>query len=212
MPRKAWRPRRLSAPIPSSPSIMKDGRTSRSPKSKPRKFLRTPRSAAASCGWNPASPQSSVPNSGIIPFMPYLLCLVLALAAPCALSAVDGMTHPAKIVTDYAGGYKDDFPQELNSVKSFILSAQSDIATRMGLQYGQGFLHPVTLRFDDGAPAVNENPFFYVQSKSSGDAFTQEIVVNVEAFARRRSAPAFKESSLRGGFRYALTELMLNDL
>ena len=47
-------------------------------------------------------------------------------------------------------------------IRSSVLLEQN-IATELGLiQYGQGFNHPVTIRFDDGAPAINENPYFYV--------------------------------------------------
>jgi hypothetical protein len=137
--------------------------------------------------------------------------LLIAVLLPSAWAA-DRLPQPAKIVSEYAGGYKDDFPQELNRVQSFVLAAQSDIATSLGLQYGQGFLYPVTIRFEDGAPAVNETPYFYVRTKGSGDNFAQELVANVEAYAKHRSDLANHEGSLRNGFRYALTELMLNDL
>ena len=126
--------------------------------------------------------------------------------------AVDRVSQPAKIIPEYSGGYPDDYPQELNRIQSFVLADQSDIATTLGLQYGQGFLHPVTIRFEDGAPAISENPFFYVQTQVSNDGFGQELVCNVEGFAKRRSDPAYKDESLRSGFRYALAELMLNDL
>ena len=142
----------------------------------------------------------------------YLTAFFVILGALPSLWAADRVPEPAKILAEYAGGYKDDFPEELNRVKSFVLAAQSDIATTLGLQYGQGFIHSVTIRFDDGAPAVNENPYFYVQAKGSGDTFVQELVANVEAFAKYRSGSTYKESSVRNGFRYALTELMLSDL
>ena len=60
--------------------------------------------------------------------------------------------QPAKIINSYNGGFKDDYPQELVRVQSYVLSVQSEIATQVGLQNGQGFVHPVTIRFDDGAP------------------------------------------------------------
>ncbi len=139
-----------------------------------------------------------------------LSCLC-AMVSP-ALFAASTTTQPAKIIDVYQGGFKDDYPQELVRVRAYALSVQSEIATLLGLQYGQGFLHPVTIRFDDGVPAVNENPFFYVQTKGSGDDFHQELVVNVEAFAKRRNDWPAKEATLRGGFRYALTQVMLNDI
>jgi len=138
---------------------------------------------------------------------------MLSVAVP-GRTEVEPTTQPATIVNSYNGGYKDDFPQELVRVQSYVLPVQSDIATLYGLQYGQGFLHPVTIRFTDGAPAASENPFYYVQTKGSGDTFSQDLVVNVEAFAKRRAEPPLKlsEDDMRNGFRYALTKIMLNDL
>ena len=128
------------------------------------------------------------------------------------LLAASGTAQPASILDVYKGGFKDDYPQELVRVRSYVLPVQSEIATLFGMQYGQGFLYPVTIRFDDGAPAVSENPYFYVQTKGTGPDFRQDVVVNVEAFAKHRSDWPAKESTLRGGFRYALTQVLLNDI
>jgi hypothetical protein len=144
-------------------------------------------------------------------FAAFFLVLSLAASGRCDNSAAPSPL-PAALVNSYNGGYKDDYPQELVRVQSYILSVQSDIATQLGLQYGQGFLHPVSIRFADGAPTTNENPFFYVQAKGSGDQFTQDLIANVEAFAKRRSELLQEDSTLRNGFRYALTQVMLNDL
>jgi hypothetical protein len=139
------------------------------------------------------------------------LFFFMTVIAPVWSDAVP-MPQPAKIINSYSGGFKDEYPQELVRVQSYVLSVQSEIATQLGLQVGQGFVHPVTIHFDDGAPAVNENPFFYVQAKGSGPEFRQELIANVEAFAKRRSDSGRKEGDLRNGFRYALTQTMLNDL
>ena len=141
-----------------------------------------------------------------------ILAAGVGLWVPFSLSTVMAAPMPAKIIDIYSGGFKDDYPQALVRVRSYVLSVQSDIATLYGLQYGQGFLHPVTIRFDDGAPAVSENPYFYVQTKGSGSTFQQELIVNVEAYAKRRQDWSTNESTLRGGFRYALSEVMLNDI
>jgi hypothetical protein len=121
-------------------------------------------------------------------------------------------TQIAAIDNHYSGGYKDQFPQELNAVQSYLTSSQSAIATQLGLQFGQGFHHPVTIRFEDGVPRINENPFFYVRVHGSGSDFNQELVANVEAYAKTFSAPEHRSGDLRGGFRYAMTQVMLNDL
>src|SRR4051794_407146 len=113
---------------------------------------------------------------------PFWAATVLVGIALCPGLSQSTATQPARIIDSYRGGMKDDYPQALVRVRSYVLPAQSEIATLLGMQYGQGFLHPVTIRFDDGAPAVSENPYFYVQAKGSGDTLSQELVVNVEAF------------------------------
>ena len=51
-----------------------------------------------------------------------------------------------------------------------------------------------------------------MQAKGSGPEYRQDLVTNVEAFAKRRNDAARKEGDLRNGFRYTLTQVMLNDL
>jgi len=140
------------------------------------------------------------------------LFLLFAATVPTAADADNSVTaQPAKIVDQYNGGFKDDYPQEFVLVQSYLPTVQSEVATQLGLQFGQGFRHPVTVRFDYGAPSVNENPFFYEVSKGSGQEFSQNVVANVEAYARRKSDQSSITTGLRGGLRYAMTQVMLND-
>lgn len=144
--------------------------------------------------------------------MSLLLLLALISWAAAPVQADDDIPQPATLVNAYNGGYKDDYPQELARVQAYVLSAQSDIATQLGLRYGQGFIHPVSVRFQDGVPAINENPFFSVRTHVTGESFSQDLLVNVEAFAKHRDELSRKEDDLRSGFRYALAQVMLNDL
>ncbi len=113
----------------------------------------------------------------------------------------------------YSGGFKDDYLEERGRVRTFLNLAEQNISTQLGLlQYGRGFYHPVVIRFDDGIPAISENPFFYVEPTSDSKGFRQALVANVEAFARRRRESSWKDPALRNGFYYAMVELMLNDL
>ena len=63
----------------------------------------------------------------------------------------------------------------------------------------------MVVRFEDGSPAMSENPFYFVRTRGLVDTFSQELVTNVEAFAKRQSDSNQKEDTVRGGFRYALT-------
>ena len=146
-----------------------------------------------------------------MPLILAALYFLLCAAAP-ARSAAESPTQPDTLSNQYQGGYKDDYPQVRVRVQSYLLPVQSEIAIELGLQYGQGFSHPVTVLFEDGRPANSENPFFFIRTKGSGDSFSQELVANVEGYAKGRDELARKEENLRGGFRYAIAKVMLNDL
>src|SRR4051812_16419081 len=110
----------------------------------------------------------------------FLLALGLAAAPLHAETAANG--YAPKVTNKYAGGFPDDFPVELQTVQSLLSPIKLDVSSKLGLlQYQETFQHPVSLRFDDGAPAISENPFFYIQPGPADKPFSQELVVNVEA-------------------------------
>jgi len=121
-------------------------------------------------------------------------------------------TQLASIDNHYSGGYMDAFPQELSVIQTYVTAAQSGVASKIGLQFGQGFHHPVMIRFEDGAPRINENPYFYIRTQGMGEAFRQDLVVNVEAYAKPTSISEHNFSNLRSSFWYGMSQLMLNDL
>ncbi len=149
-------------------------------------------------------------------FLAGICCTVLGLSAwpTTAWAQAEGIqkTNSAVISDRYSGGFQYVFPQELDLVRSYASTLQPEIAAQLGLPNSRGFEHPVLVRFTDGAPALSENPYFYVVAKSSGTAFVQEIVGNVDAFARRSRKPDPGFRDFQGGFRYALAKAMLNDL
>ncbi len=113
----------------------------------------------------------------------------------------------------YRGGFLDDFPAELNLVKPMVRNVQLDVSSQLGfLQYHSGFLHPVTVRFTDGAPAITENPFFYIQPTGENDSYSQVLNANVEAFAKNENKVKPDDAALRKAFTYAMAEVILNDL
>jgi hypothetical protein len=139
--------------------------------------------------------------------------LLLGFAAPALLPAAETALQQPSLVEKYTGGYKDDYFQELGRVRTFLGLAQQAISNQLGLvQYGQGFYHPVLIRFDDGVPAVSQNPFFYAIPLKEDKDFRQDLIVNVEAFARKRKEANWKDPDLRNGFYYAMTQLILNDV
>lgn len=126
----------------------------------------------------------------------------------------ESLPQPPTLVDQYSGGYRDDYLLEIDRVRTFLGLGQQTLSTQLGLlQATQGFYHPVRIRFDDGAPAISYSAYFYIQPDSrSGENFSQEMVVNVEAYARRRKAGQGRDPELRSGFNYAMTQLILYDL
>jgi hypothetical protein len=142
-----------------------------------------------------------------------LLILLLLLFSPGKARAENPPVFHAPVLDNkYTGGFPDDYLQELSRVQTFLSIAQQNIATQLGLTQGNGFQHPVQIRFDDGAPRLSENTYFYVVVQGNGDDFKQDLVANVETFARKRKEGNWKEPDLRNGFYYAMTKLLLNDL
>jgi hypothetical protein len=140
-----------------------------------------------------------------------LIFLMGLLVAP--LHADVPATQQAVVSAQYAGGFKDDYPVEMERVRIYLPLTLQDISTKLGLiQYGRGFYHPVTIRFQDGSPAYAENPYFYVRSSANDSGYQQELVANVEAFAKHRQHANPQDNDLRNGFHYAMTQLVLNDL
>ena len=144
----------------------------------------------------------------------YFLAITLAL---CILSTVTHAEQIEPMISDsYAGGFKDDFPELHNRVRTLMSAARQEIFARLGLlQANQVFSNPVTVTFTDGASAVSENPFFYVQIAPPGQPFGQNLVANVEAYAHHRHRTPSSEDeqhAVHNAFYYAMTELILNDL
>src|SRR6185437_7783474 len=146
-------------------------------------------------------------------FKPTLVLLTLVIGVTASPARAAG-AQQAVVVDQYSGGFKDDYLQELPRVRTYLPLAQPEISVQLGLvQYGHGFLHPVNVRFTDGAPAIAENPFFYVRPSQTADgAFSQDLMVNVEAYARRSRDAQWDARALRNAFYYATAQLILNDL
>ena len=139
----------------------------------------------------------------------------LLLAIVCsswAFTAEQAVLFKPVLSSRYDGGYPTEFPAQLGLIQTLLGTAPQEISSQLGImQYRGGFQHPVTVRFDDGVPAVNENPFFYLEPVDPSKPFAQVLRVNVEAYARQKAAPGWHEDALRKAFYYAMTGLILND-
>jgi hypothetical protein len=120
--------------------------------------------------------------------------------------------HQPGLSTHYDGGYPSDFPAELSLVQTLLNTAPLEISSQLGVtQYMRGFHYPVAVRFDDGAPAITENSYFYLEPTNVNKRFSQTLVVNVEAFATK-ARRGTDTRILHDAFFYMITQLILNDL
>ena len=142
----------------------------------------------------------------------FVLCL--ALVVPLQADSPAAMVPLKPVIqAHYDGGFPNDFPDEFSRVQTLIPLAQLDIATQLGTaSYSQGFQHPVRVRFEDGGPALAENPYFYLQRSADGVPFEQTLVVNVEAFAKASGDSNWKDDALRHALNYTMTQLIFNDI
>jgi hypothetical protein len=141
--------------------------------------------------------------------MPFLVYLLMTLLFPALSQGASDASLPLTILEQYAGGFKPEYGEELATVKRLMEVAATEIPPQLG--YGPGFHHPVTVRFQDGAPADAENPYFFVRRSTSTD-FQQDLIVNVEAFAEHTHDLTLRDRKLRAGFYYAMTVALLNDV
>jgi hypothetical protein len=90
--------------------------------------------------------------------------------------------YPAALVKDYTGRHQEEFTTQYERVRLLVKQAQLEVSARLGLiQYQEGFQYPLFIRFDDGAPPGVESALAYVQLMQNGDAFAQQLVVNMDA-------------------------------
>jgi hypothetical protein len=90
----------------------------------------------------------------------------------------------ASFQTTYQGSHQDLFASEQDRVRLLVKQAQLEASSQLGLiQYQEGFLCPLTVRFDDKPAAQAENALAYVELLQTGHGMEQELVVNLDVMA-----------------------------
>jgi hypothetical protein len=129
------------------------------------------------------------------------LLLLLASALPCRAGAP---LHQWKLDENYGGSHTGDFERLRHEVPILIRQSLIDIAVRMGLDFQEGWNHPIIIRFVDGSPSGAESALAYVQLLSDGQTAAHVLSINLAAYA---SEPFNFEKV----FRHELFHAMLND-
>src|SRR5450755_3323294 len=105
------------------------------------------------------------------------LSLVLLGLSPSAWAR-----YPAAMEKVYTGRHQEVFATQYDRVRLLVNQAQLEVSSRLGLiQYREGFVYPLVIRFDDGAPSGIESAVAYVRLLKSNSGFMQELVVNLDA-------------------------------
>jgi hypothetical protein len=131
----------------------------------------------------------------------FLIGLLLStLAIPASAERKD-----AVLLQDYKGSYKNEFLANFDRVRLLVKQAQIEVSSRLGLiQYREGYRYPMTVRFDDGAPAGLEHSLAYVRYAQRGEAFEQEMVVCLDELSRH-------PTDFDTVFYHEMTHAVLND-
>lgn len=139
------------------------------------------------------------------PSLPSSVFAALFLLNVAALRAEDApVRHAWTLDENYQGPHQDDFTRLRFAFPNMIRQTLIDIAVDTGLDFQEGWNHPITIRFTDGAPAGVENALAYVELFSDDTHVAQRLNVNLDAYAREKF-------SFDKVFRHELFHAMLND-
>jgi len=136
------------------------------------------------------------------PLLPLILT-VIALVAP--VRAEDSLQrYDWKLDDTYSGAHMADFNRLRYEIPILMRQSQIDIAVATGLDFQEGWRHPILVRFVDGSPMGVENVLAYVELLTDGKRQAQRLNINLGAYAKEK----FNFDKV---FRHELFHAMLND-
>jgi hypothetical protein len=121
-----------------------------------------------------------------------------------APSAMTPRKYEWQLDERYDGEHPGDFGRLRYEVPILIRQTLIDIAVATGLDFQEGWNHPLSIRFADTAPPGVENALAYVEFFSDGTNAAQRLSINLAAYA----AEPFNFDKV---FRHELFHAMLND-
>ena len=137
------------------------------------------------------------------PLLPLLVAALLSSVFP--VRAEESLQrYDWKLDENYAGAHADDFSRLRYEVPNLMRQSQIDIAVATGLDFQEGWSHPLQIRFVDGSPAGVENALAYVELITDGKRQAQRMNINLGAYAGGK----FNFDKV---FRHELFHAMLND-
>lgn len=133
-----------------------------------------------------------------------LCCVVTTLRVH--LSSADELAAllPWTMNEEYQGPHQQSFQKIRYEIPILMRQTMIDMAVKLGLRFEEGWRHPLTVGFVDGAPFGAENVLAYVQLGRSENGFFQLLNINLQAY----EADSFDYKKV---FAHELIHAMLND-
>jgi hypothetical protein len=122
----------------------------------------------------------------------------------CSFVSADESRYNWQLDESYAGSHQDSYRKLLHEIPILMRQTLIDIAGRTGLNFQEGWSHPINVGFTDDAPYGAENVLAYVQLLQTADGIEQELRINLPAYDHEN----FNFDKV---FAHELTHAMLND-
>ncbi len=134
------------------------------------------------------------------------LFFFLFLLTPAEILLADEPAPRASWVLDesYQGPHRDSFQRLRFEVPILMRQTLINLSGRLGMNFQEGWLYPVTVGFVDTTPFGRENTLAYVSLLSDGERIFQHLHINLTAYERE----AFNFDKV---FAHELVHAMLND-
>lgn len=136
--------------------------------------------------------------------LPVLVAVSVLADEPVPAPAATPVHYEWKIEDLYTGPHQDDFNRLRYEIPNIVRQSEIDIAVTMGLNFQEGWNHPLVIRFVDGSPSGVENVLAFVELLTDGKDSMQRLNINLDAYARDRF-------NFEKVFRHELFHAMLND-
>lgn len=130
----------------------------------------------------------------------FFIALLLSLSAPLAADS----RHAWQMDESYTGVHQDTYRKLLHEIPILMRQTLIDIAGKTGLNFQDGWNHPITVGFTDEVPWGTESVLAYVQLFETQIGIAQELRVNLGAYTK-------KSFDFEKVFSHELTHAVLND-
>jgi len=91
---------------------------------------------------------------------------------------------PWKLDDSYNGPHPETFQKLRFYIPGLVNTVQLEIASKMGLDYQEGFRYPFTIGFVEEPPQKGEYALAYVRLFDDGSGFRQRLNINLDAYDR----------------------------